>query len=535
MSPQSKLPAVASNAGNVSPTAQTIENGVESWADNGRPVVSVASTKIGHFILLNQLGAGGMGSVFAAYDEKLDRRVALKLIHRPTEDSQPLRQQTLREARAIARVSHPNVIAVYEVGESYQFVYIAMEYIDGETLHKWQARGGHAWKETLDLYLHAGAGLDAAHRAGVVHRDFKPENVLIGQGGRVWVADFGIARIGLPFESAEHLSEQRESVPLSSDRLTVIGVISGTPGYMSPEQYHGGDVDSRSDQWSFCAALFEALYGYLPFTGDTIKEHAESVLKPPLSPPGDTPVPAEIHRALLRGLSAEPSTRFESMAMLLSALSLEQGDHAAARQGARRQFLWWLVCIALAVVVVLQLRQMHRPLSPRDMVGSGIALLSVIGGGGFLLRRQLMSNRFHRAMWLMCLLIILGNLLQRLLAVKFGMPINWLFPFEMIFMAILMTITAAYLFRTMRWTPILPIVAAGLSLADVVPIRVLTLIYPLVVVLAAIGWSRSANQVTGSNGDKDTGLAPLLSFHRRQRSSSHPSEQDAAKSRGTSA
>ena len=503
--------------------APTVGESASSAIEHGRPVVSVSATKLSHFVLLNPLGAGAMGSVFAAYDEKLDRRVALKLVHSPTHAHGQIRERTLREARAIARISHPNVISVFEVGESDQLVYIAMEYVDGETLLAWQERGGHSWQETLDMHLRAGSGLEAAHRASVVHRDFKPENVLIGNDGRVRVADFGIARLGAAPElspSADPTSEASESVPGRLPRLTQSGIISGTPGYMSPEQYRGGNVDSRSDQWSFCAVLFEALYGYLPFSGTTLKEHAKSVLGPPRSPPSNTPVPEEIHKALLRGLSVDPSARFESMTQLLETLTLEQGDHAAARQGARKRFMSSLLGVALVVSAVQQLRQLHRPLTPRDMLASGLVLLLAICAGGVLLRRQLISHPFHRTMWLMCLFIILGNVGQRLLAVTLGMPIEWLFPFEMIFMTIMMAITAGFLFRSLRWAPLLPALAGILSLLNLVPIRTFTLIYPVIVGLAAIGWSRSARTATSTAraGDSSTDSVPFLALGRRRSS-----------------
>ena len=257
-----------------------------------------------------------------------------------------------------------------------------------------------------------------------------------------------------------------------------------------------------------------ALYGYLPFSGTTLKEHAESVLGPPRPPPSNTPVPEEIHKALLRGLSVDPSARFESMTQLLETLTLEQSDHAAARRGARQRFMSSLLGVALVVSAVQQLRQLHRPLIPRDMLGSGVVLLLAICAGGFLLRRQLISHPFHRTMWLMCLFIMLGNVGQRLLAVTLGMPIEWLFPFEMIFMTIMMAITAGFLFRSLRWAPLLPALAGILSLLNLVPIRTFTLIYPVIVGLAAIGWSRSARTATSTarSGDSSTDSVHLLAF-----------------------
>lgn len=219
------------------------------------------------------------------------------------------------------------------------------EYVDGVTLSAWQARGGHTFREILEMYLYAGAGLDAAHAAGVVHRDFKPDNALCGKDGRLRVVDFGLARIDWISDPATS-PEANKKVPAAQHmqgRLTQAGAIAGTPGYMSPEQYLGGNVDSRSDQWSFCAALFESLYGYLPFSGETIAEISKSMQGPPLPPPRDSNVPEEVHRALLRGLAAEPDQRFSSMTELLQALSLERIDPASELPLAPRRLLRWLV------------------------------------------------------------------------------------------------------------------------------------------------------------------------------------------------
>ncbi|MFO0576093.1 MAG: serine/threonine-protein kinase, partial [Polyangia bacterium] len=199
--------------------------------------------RIGRYAVLRQLGEGGMGVVLAAYDEELDRKAALKLLRDRSERAAEHRIRILREAQAMARVSHPNVVQVYEVGEFSQpgepdsHVFIAMEYIDGETLHAWQDRPGRSWVEILRMYLAAGQGLLAAHQSGLVHRDFKPDNVLVGSDGRPRVADFGLARGGEaseaePLPQATGLSEQSG---LLISPLTQAGAILGTPMYMSPE------------------------------------------------------------------------------------------------------------------------------------------------------------------------------------------------------------------------------------------------------------------------------------------------------------
>jgi serine/threonine-protein kinase len=277
--------------------------------------------RIGRYAVLRQLGEGGMGVVLAAYDEELDRKAALKLLRdRPGgagenagEHASERRIRILREAQAMARVSHPNVVQVYEVGEFSQpgapdsHIFIAMEYIDGETLHAWQNRPGRAWVEILRMYLQAGQGLLAAHQSGLVHRDFKPDNVLVGSDGRPRVADFGLARGGdggaaEPLPQAAGVSEQSG---LLVSPLTQAGAIMGTPMYMSPEQYRGRPAGPRSDQFSFCVALYEALYKTLPFEGATFEALGANVLAGRVRPrPAGSPVPRPLHAALLRGLAA---------------------------------------------------------------------------------------------------------------------------------------------------------------------------------------------------------------------------------------
>jgi serine/threonine protein kinase len=159
--------------------------------------VIVRTTRIGRFSLLREIGSGGMGTVFAAYDEQLDRKVALKILRKPRAGSERQRNQILREARAAARVAHPCVVSVYEVSEADGLIHIAMEFVEGETLHAWQSKGAHHWRQILSMYIQVGQALQAAHEVDVVHRDFKPENVLIGEDERPRVVDFGLARVGV--------------------------------------------------------------------------------------------------------------------------------------------------------------------------------------------------------------------------------------------------------------------------------------------------------------------------------------------------
>jgi eukaryotic-like serine/threonine-protein kinase len=284
-------------------------------------------TAIGRYVVIEAVGSGGMSTVYAAYDPELDRRVALKVMRATSEDSETVRDgersRLLREAQAMARLSHPNVVTVHDVGTFGERVFLAMHFVDGETLTPWVRHAG-SWREIVEIYGYAGRGLAAAHRVGLVHRDFKPDNVLIDRERRVRVTDFGLARpIGsaLASESSTPLSLASSSSRLERP-ITLAGSIMGTPAYMAPEQYLGRNVDARTDQFSFCVALWEALVGERPFRGETLGEVAHAVTNGEVQPfPAKSPVPARIRRALLRGLSARADDRFATIDELLRELT----------------------------------------------------------------------------------------------------------------------------------------------------------------------------------------------------------------------
>ncbi|MCB9756547.1 MAG: protein kinase [Myxococcales bacterium] len=271
--------------------------------------------KIGRFQLLERLGQGGMGVVYAAYDERLDRKIAVKLLRAQGGLDSVGQARIIQEARAMAKLTHSNVVAVHEVGEHEGQVFIAMEFVRGQSLDKW-ASTGPTWREVIAVYRQAGAGLHAAHRAGLVHRDFKPHNAIRGENGEVKVLDFGLA-------VRTDIHEVNTASPTSSStRLTQTGALVGTPAYMSPEQYAGRPLDGLSDQFSFCASLYEGLYGQLPFPGQSVLELSRAITSGDVrSPPAGTSVPAWVERVVRRGLSTDPAARFESMKALLDALS----------------------------------------------------------------------------------------------------------------------------------------------------------------------------------------------------------------------
>ncbi|MBC8072453.1 MAG: serine/threonine protein kinase, partial [Deltaproteobacteria bacterium] len=269
---------------------------------------------IGRFRVLERLGGGGMGVVYSAWDPELERKVAIKLL-RPEllgdgSSIGPARLQ--REAQAMARISDPHVIAVHEVGTFETQVFVAMELVEGLTLGEWLAAQRRGWREILDRFLDAGSGIAAAHGAGVVHRDFKPDNVLVGNDGRVRVLDFGLARAGGAASRVAvpvPIAFTSGADPLGTP-LTRTGAVLGTPAYMSPEQWMGQPADARSDQFSFCVALFEALYRRRPFVASTMQELATAVVAGDVgAPPSDARVPRFVELALRRGLARAPEQR----------------------------------------------------------------------------------------------------------------------------------------------------------------------------------------------------------------------------------
>jgi len=316
--------------------------------------------KVGRFEVLERVGSGGMGVVYRAYDPELHREVALKLLKAGRSVGKAAvkrRKRLLREARAMAQLSHPNVIPVYDVGEYGDGLYVAMEFVLGLDARAWLKAENPPWRRTLGVFRAAGRGLAAAHTAGLVHRDFKPANVLVGDDGRVRVLDFGLARAMV--DGPESLQEgEEEPLPHDaelernwSETLTADGTILGTPIYMAPEQYAGKVADARSDQYSYCLALYEALYRRLPFRGKSVKEQARAKYKGEVrETPRSTQVPRRLYEVLRRGLSPRPDDRFPSMPDLLRELRTVQQDNADPPIPWRA---WAAVCGVVAVTAGL--------------------------------------------------------------------------------------------------------------------------------------------------------------------------------------
>ena len=302
----------------IAQSGETTSGGEEGTAS---PLVSRGEA-VGRYIIIDEIGRGGMGVVYAAYDPELDRKVALKLL-RPkaaSRDGLPrARERLAREAQAMAKLSHDNVVRVFDVGTHGDRVFVALEFIDGETLGRWLARERRSWQEVLPLFVQAGRGLAAAHAEGLIHRDFKPENVMLDRRGHVSVMDFGLARPAGNTLSSPDMPH--DSVDSSAEiDLTATGFVIGTPAYMSPEQIAHAAIDPRADQFSFCVALFEGLYGRRPFAGKTMAELQKAIARSDPSERTDASAPGWLRRAVLRGLSPKAPDRWPSMNALLDVL-----------------------------------------------------------------------------------------------------------------------------------------------------------------------------------------------------------------------
>lgn len=342
----------AAGAGGFTSGNALTANGTHPGAETSHALVRGAM--LGRYVVLNLLGMGGMGVVYAAYDPELGRKLAIKLLH--PETSRALlgsdgKARLLREAQAMARLAHPNVISVHDVGTFGDEVFIAMEYVDGDTLKAWLEAKPRRWLEIVAMFVQAGFGLSAAHSAGIVHRDFKPENVLVGKDGRARVLDFGLARGTLAERGPDSFlatveRQSRASIGAKSiaATMTLPGTLLGTPAYMAPEQLAGGNVDARTDQFGFCASLFQALHGELPFVGETLQERLISIQAGDVTQPKTSNVPGWLHQAVLKGLQADPENRYDSMEVLL--LRLQHPPSSAFRRVGAFAALGLLVVLA---------------------------------------------------------------------------------------------------------------------------------------------------------------------------------------------
>ena len=289
-----------------------LEHHIDSCSECRRLVAELARTslsrvdRIGRYVVLDLVGSGAMGSVYAAFDPDLDRKVALKLLRAGADAGEAEKARLLREAQALARVSHAGVVAVHDVGTVGDQIFIAMEFVAGGTLKTWIRERHRSWRAILGVGVAVGRGLAAVHAVGLVHRDVKPDNILIDLHGVARIGDFGLAeRVGEPSELAT--------------------AIAGTPAYMAPEQLAGEPATTRSDQFSFCATLYEALYGVRPYPGTTVEELTAVMAAERLAPAAsERGIPNRVRAAIVRGLARDPSARYASMDALLATLSVDR-------------------------------------------------------------------------------------------------------------------------------------------------------------------------------------------------------------------
>ncbi|MDI1434625.1 tetratricopeptide repeat protein [Polyangium sorediatum] len=310
--------------------------------------------QLDRYTLADVLGRGGMGIVYAAHDPALDRKVALKVLRAEVTarvGADIASARLLREARIAARLSHPNVVTIYDVDSHGGQIFIAMEYVDGQPLSAWLEEGPHPAREILERFTQAGRGLVAAHAAGLVHRDFKPANVLLGKDGRARVSDFGLA--GWTGEDASG----KATAEGTATPLTRTGALLGTPLYMSPEQHRGERAGPRADQFSFAVALYEALYRRSAFEGKTLDELAASKARGPAEPPSGGEVPEHVRRVLLRALRPQQEERFPSMEALLQQL---EADPARTRRRAAVAVLAGVLLTAGLLVPAWIVREQQR-------------------------------------------------------------------------------------------------------------------------------------------------------------------------------
>jgi serine/threonine protein kinase len=309
---------------------------------------------VGRYRVTGPLGMGASGVVLSAYDPELDRALAIKLLRSGVaraDEAAEARERLQREARAMARVAHPHVVAVYDVGTFGDQVFVAMELVQGPTLRAALAVGPRQVAATIALFAQAGAGLSAAHQAGLVHRDFKPDNVLVGRDGRVRVTDFGLASVHARSPRAE--DEMLDSgVRALNVSLTVSGVALGTPRYMAPEQHAGASVDARADQFAFSVALYEALSGQHPFPARSYGELRASVMAGKLAPSSSfRALPRHVRACLRRGLAVRAEDRYPSMDALLEALQDERAPSSLVQRGS-----WLFLSLTLLLGCALALR-----------------------------------------------------------------------------------------------------------------------------------------------------------------------------------
>ncbi len=412
--------------------------------------------RIGRFRVLERIGEGAMGVVYAGHDEALDRRVALKLLH----DDAAARTWLMREGALLGRVTHPNVVTVYEVGEHEGHVYLAMQLVEGPSLKAWLAEERRSFAEVLRLFREIARGLAAVHDAGLVHRDFKPDNVLIGPTGHPQIADFGIAALTAPQAAAPDGTAHRTR---TIDTTIAARGLVGTPAYMAPEVLLGARATAASDQWSFCAALYRAAYGTPPFPAKDADLQALTQIVAhgaPLPPPRRADVPPWLGPILLKGLSRDPAARFASMEALLAAIEKRlprnpELDPAPVRIEVRILRLAVLCAALFAAWLFLSGR---IALTPKALVAlsAGMLLLEFVVIG--IRWPSLSRNYYGRRTAGTLVAATIAILLHRLIALRLGTPVAHVMTIDLLLLALVYGFAAV---AAHRWIASLSVIAAA--------------------------------------------------------------------------
>jgi len=482
-----------------------------------------ASARIGRFAVLRQLGEGGMGVVYSAYDEELDRRVALKLLRPGRDNSERNQTRMQREARAMAKLSHPNVVQVYEVGRFEEQVFLAMEFVQGKTLAAWLKAATRTWQQILDVMVQAGQGLHAAHEAGVVHGDFKPDNILIDALDKARVVDFGLARHAEPAgaslrapqlagEAALSLSgapltpttpltptAMSDSARSDSNAPRTSARIAGTPAYMAPEQHRHHPADQRSDQFSFCITLYSALYGRHPFAGGSLLELVINLTDGRIHPPSGHAVPAGVFAAISRGLSVDPEQRFPTMLDLIAELDRGSGrarDPEFDLSIARRQRMLLGGVVALAVLgvttaIVLASETDDYLPSANTNVAAGAVVNALVFTLIWVFRSSLLKNTINRRVMAWIAVSSLALLAHRAIAAYNGVPVGATMVNDLIILGSVAMMAAVSIERWIAWAGVVLFCAAILTIA--LPVAASLLLGGAIVgvfCLAVLFWSR---------------------------------------------
>lgn len=468
---------------------------------DGPPLPSItsesAARRVGRYALLRKVGEGGMGVVYAAYDEQLDRKVALKLLRAEpgsVERQALARARLAREAQAMAKVAHPNVAPIFDVGEHDGKIFVAMEFVAGETLADWvRARSIDDWHEVLAMFVQAGKGLAAAHRAGIVHRDFKPDNVMVGADGRARVLDFGLARShggGEEVFDADAIAPKDRAL---SKHLTHAHTMLGTPSYMAPEQFRGRAVDPKCDQFAFAVSIYKSIYRASPFAGDELLELMNNVLAGALRPPpASSGVPRWIERVVARGLATDPDARWESLDRMIEEIERELGRDreldvsVSARARMRAVGALLGVCVVISIPAVwLRDANAWRPIG---VFWLGVVGMAVILALGFVFREHVLKTVLNRRIAALFLFSIGGTVVNRALGVVFDTDVARTLAADAVIIASVLGVGAVTVDRSTAASALLAVATAiVIALFPANAVR----IFPAFLVLACLAAIRS--------------------------------------------